>query len=157
MSLAAMVDMVLEQMRKQPVEPLARECRGAALIWPLQIVLQAGADGDQTCIDRVLLGGEARTIRAGLGGFEGTIDVGIDRPAGKRTLHRVHVEPVHGQDVVQRPAQRREETRSRCSEFLARELLACPQQAVIRPACCMPLRAASGQSGGESRWALRVS
>jgi hypothetical protein len=133
--LAAVVDLVLEEVREQPCDAFVLDAR-APEDGDGHVELRVGevaACGKQPLVDRVLRDRDFRARSEGLRRSEEAACVGIRGLPRKRALERVDVEPDDGDDVVERRLERREETRARRDEVLLRQLRAGGEQPVIGP------------------------
>jgi hypothetical protein len=139
MRLAAMVDLVLEQVQQRAIGPLRLHARAAVHtddpVWPGFI--QRLSPGDQSTIDRRLGGPQVRDRRKG----------NWIRPrsrAERATLERIDIEPVDDQDVVQGGLDRREKPRSRRFELRLCSIRHRKRASDGSPRrCCTPSRAGS--------------
>src|SRR5579872_808512 len=128
-SLAAVMNVVLEQMHQQAVAALLLHPRAAMDANDLlrEVVLaQPVAEGDQAVVDRALrprqLGHGAARLFIGPGGR-----------TQRAALQRVDIEMIDDEDVVQRCLDRGEEARALRLEFALREFCAGRQQAMVGP------------------------
>jgi hypothetical protein len=134
--LAAMVDLVLEQVQQKAVGPFRLHARAAVhMDDPIRPdFVQRLAPGDQSTIDRRL--GRPQVQDGGKGNWI--------RPRGRAeraTLQRIDVEPVDDQDVVQGSLDRREKTRSRRFELRLCQSGTGREQAMVRPGVVVRHRA----------------
>src|SRR5581483_3630665 len=128
-SLAAMMNVVLEQMHQQAVAALLLHPRAAMDANDLLrevVFAQPVAEGDQAVVDRALrprqLGHGAARLFIGPGGR-----------TQRAALQRVDIEMIDDEDVVQRCLDRGEEARALRLEFALREFCAGRQQAMVGP------------------------
>ncbi len=150
MHLAAVVDVVLEEVREHAVERLALDA-GPARDRDLGTearVVEAHAQVDQPAVGGALLDGELAATLERLLGPEMALGIRVGCHAGEAALERLEVVPVHRQDVVQGRLDRREEARARRGELLRREQRAGFEQAVVRPRVVVGL---GGEVAGERR------
>ena len=135
MRLAAMMDLMLEQMREQARRRFGLDARaGHDRHRRVEIVLaQHGARRDQPPIGILLRGFERNARRKRLFGLEKAVRLAIGFVMVQRALECVDVIPVDGDDMIERRLERRKEARARSFEIGVRELAARGEQPMVRP------------------------
>jgi hypothetical protein len=134
-SLAAMVDLMLKEVRQKARRRFVANARAAK--YPYRRIELAGvepaANVEQTAVDRALRLAERFTRGEGLFGLEKTGRFGVDRLAAQAPFEGVDVEPIDRDDMVERGLEGRKEARSRRGEFARRQLADGAEKSMVRP------------------------
>jgi hypothetical protein len=127
--LAAMMNLMLEQMKQQPVHSLALDAVAAV---DLDHAIEAGSaealhDSDQSPVDLALRDSQQDRGVARL-------RVGPGRRSKRAALHRVDVKAIDNQDVIEGRAQAWKETAPRRHEISLRQKQTGREQTMVGPA-----------------------
>ena len=112
------------------------------------IVGERLAERDEPRVRCALLARKIRARAERLLDLEVTAGIVRGRKSREASFEDLEVVPIHGEDVVQRRLDRREEARARRGELLLRELAARVQQPVVRPGVVVGF---GGKMSGEGR------
>ena len=155
--LSAVVDLVLEEMGEDGVDPLGDRPAAVGRNPAVEVgAREPVAEGDEP--------GVGRALRCGEGDGFGVVGrVGEDRPAPAALPGRVEIVEIDGEHMVEGRPQRRKEPGSRRREVLGPERGAGPEEPCVRPGvvaghrpemlhepihALLPRRAGAGYSGG---------
>ena len=144
MGLAAVVDLVLEEVGEERVDALGDHAVVAAVDADAAVEVGGGeavAEGDEAAVGGGLGGAERGGLgEVGVGGLE-------DGEAAAGLLERVEIVDVDGVEVVERAAERGEEAGARGGEGGGVEALAGLEQAVVGPGVVAGHGAEVGRGG----------